>query len=282
MRPGARSIFWLAGIAMAGIGAAATIIVSGVYNVAAVEQHTAPVFWTLYTAMRQSVRQHAAAITPPPLSDPAVAMQGRVRYDAHCRACHGAPGVAADAFALGLTPAPLNLANVSREWPDRDLFWVVKNGIKMSAMPAWEFRFSDDELWSLVAYLKVMPAESPAQYRAALALAAGHATQDSSKHPSSGSAPTVSAKRGKVALLQYGCATCHDIPGVVGADAPVGPPLAHMARRGAIAGLLTNDVEHMVAWIREPQRWHPGSAMPDLGVSEADARDMASYLYSLD
>ena len=54
-----------------------------------------------------------------------------------------------------------------------------------------------------------------------------------------------------------------------------------MGQRGAIAGLLANNTENMVRWIREPQRLHPGSAMPELGVKEADARDMAAYLYSL-
>ena len=231
--------------------------------------------------MRQSVRHHAAQITLPPLSDPALATRGRRIYDEHCRRCHGAPGVAPEPFALGLTPTPLNLANMAREWQIKDLFWVVKNGIKMSAMPAWEFRLSEEELWAVVAYLQVLPSESPAQYFDAIS---AHRNQPAaSDHPPvhDEHAAAVNAERGKRAFLQYGCATCHDIPGVVGADAPVGPPLANMGQRGAIAGLLANNPENMVRWIREPQRLHPGSAMPDLGVKEPDARDMAAYLYSL-
>ena len=262
--------------------AVATFIGSGVYNIGAIEQHTAPVFWTLYAAMRQSVRHHAADITPPPLDDAKLVERGRTLYDDHCRQCHGAPGVAPDPFALGLTPTPLNLANMAREWPVRDLFWVVKNGIKMSAMPAWEFRLSEADLWAVIAYLQVLPVEPPSRYRAAMA---SRSERSSTSDDAASHERWVTAgnrERGRTALRQYACATCHDIPGVVGAAAPVGPPLAAVSRRGAIAGLLANDLPSMVRWIRDPQRVHPGSAMPNLGVTERDATDMAAYLYSLE
>jgi mono/diheme cytochrome c family protein len=280
MRRRVRIVTWFVVAAVVVGAAAAAFVASGVYNIAAVEQHTAPVYWALYAAMRQSVRHHAADITPPPLDDAKRVKRGRTLYDAHCRQCHGAPGVAPEPFALGLTPTPLNLANMAREWPARDLFWVVKNGIKMSAMPAWEFRLPEQDLWAVVAYLKALPAESPAQYRDAMAV-----RPDRPVAPRDALTPRdgdpASRERGKTALSQYGCATCHDIPGVVGAAAPVGPPLAAISRRGAIAGLLANDLPGMLQWIREPQDVHPGSAMPDLGVTARDARDMAAYLYSL-
>ena len=279
MRRRVRIVTWFVVAAVVVGAAAAAFVASGVYNIAAVEQHTAPVYWTLYAAMRQSVRHHAAEITPPPL-DAKHVERGRTLYDSHCRQCHGAPGVAPEPFALGLTPSPLNLANMAREWPARDLFWVVKNGIKMSAMPAWEFRLPEQDLWAVVAYLKVLPAESPAQYRDAMAVRPDRlVTPGDALTPQDGD--PASRERGKTALSQYGCATCHDIPGVVGAAAPVGPPLAAISRRGAIAGLLANDLPGMLQWIREPQDVHPGSAMPDLGVTARDARDMAAYLYSL-
>ena len=233
MRRPMRIVTWLVVAAVVVGAAAAAFVASGVYNIAAVEQHTALVYWTLYAAMRQSVRHHAAEITPPPL-DAKHVERGRTLYDSHCRQCHGAPGVAPEPFALGLTPSPLNLANMAREWPARDLFWVVKNGIKMSAMPAWEFRLPEQDLWAVVAYLKVLPAESPAQYRDAMAVRPDRlVTPGDALTPQDGD--PASRERGKTALSQYGCATCHDIPGVVGAAAPVGPPLAAISRRGAIA-----------------------------------------------
>ncbi|HSK11346.1 MAG TPA: c-type cytochrome [Vicinamibacterales bacterium] len=89
------------------------------------------------------------------------------------------------------------------------------------------------------------------------------------------------ADRGAVALRQYACSTCHVIPGIVGADALVGPPLNGIGSRKYLAGVLQNTPENMVHWIRYPQEAAPLSAMPDLGVTERDARDMVAYLYQL-
>jgi cytochrome c len=88
-------------------------------------------------------------------------------------------------------------------------------------------------------------------------------------------------QRGRVAIRQYGCQTCHLIPGVTGADALVGPPLNGIASRSYLAGVLPNSPEHMMEWLRNPQGINPLSAMPNVGVSESDARDIAAYLYTL-
>lgn len=88
--------------------------------------------------------------------------------------------------------------------------------------------------------------------------------------------------RGKVALQQHACTGCHAIPGVVGANSPVGPPLDRMAKRKYIAGIMPNTPENMIRWLRDPQSVAPLSAMPDLDVSDRNARDMAAYLYTLD
>jgi cytochrome c1 len=71
------------------------------------------------------------------------------------------------------------------------------------------------------------------------------------------------------------------IPGIEGADGLVGPPLIHFGSRVYIAGEVTNTPEHLLAWIEAPQAIEPGTAMPNLGVSEAEARDIAAYLYTL-
>lgn len=85
--------------------------------------------------------------------------------------------------------------------------------------------------------------------------------------------------RGRDAIVRYGCGACHLIPGVPGADALVGPPLNQFEERHYIAGTLPNTADNLVYWIRFPQSVEPGTAMPDLNVSEADARDIAAYLY---
>ena len=88
-------------------------------------------------------------------------------------------------------------------------------------------------------------------------------------------------ERGIVAIQSYGCGACHNIPGVAGANALVGPPLDYWAERDFIAGKLPNEPSHLAAWIRFPQAIEPGSAMPNMGVTEQDARDISAYLYSL-
>lgn len=86
---------------------------------------------------------------------------------------------------------------------------------------------------------------------------------------------------GKAAIQRYGCAACHTIPGVSGADGMVGPPLTQVAARTYLAGRLQNTPGNMIRWIRNPQEIDDKTAMPNLNVSEQDARDITSYLYTL-
>lgn len=89
-------------------------------------------------------------------------------------------------------------------------------------------------------------------------------------------------ERGRAAITAMGCAACHAVPGVREADALVGPPLDRFARRAIIAGRHPNRPEILIEWIMNPQDMNPGSGMPDMGVTEQVARDIAAYLYTLD
>jgi len=89
------------------------------------------------------------------------------------------------------------------------------------------------------------------------------------------------ARRGVKALERYGCGACHVIPGVRGADGMVGPPLIWFGRRTVIAGEVANTPDELIIWLMNPQRLEPATAMPNLGVRDGDARDMAAYLYTL-
>jgi cytochrome c1 len=82
-------------------------------------------------------------------------------------------------------------------------------------------------------------------------------------------------------MQEYGCDACHQIPGVPGATGYVGPPLVAWAERHYIAGKLPNKPVYLVEWLRFPQSIEPGTAMPDMGVTEQAARDMGAYLYTL-
>ncbi len=87
--------------------------------------------------------------------------------------------------------------------------------------------------------------------------------------------------QGQAAIRRYGCSTCHSIPGIEGAHGQVGPSLEGIASRAYLAGKLPNTPENMIKWIREPQEVQPGTAMPELGVTVQDGRDIAAYLYTL-
>ncbi len=89
------------------------------------------------------------------------------------------------------------------------------------------------------------------------------------------------SRAGRPAFRRYGCSACHVIPGIPGATGTAGPPLDGWAQRRFIAGAIANDAESLVLFIIEPQQVRPGSAMPNLEVTEADARNMAAYLYTL-
>lgn len=88
-------------------------------------------------------------------------------------------------------------------------------------------------------------------------------------------------ERGRAAIEKYGCGSCHTIPGVSGANSVVAPPLDHIASRMYLAGYLQNTPANMMHWIRHPQQHEPKTVMPNMGVTESDARDIAAYLYTL-
>ena len=89
------------------------------------------------------------------------------------------------------------------------------------------------------------------------------------------------ADRGQAAIRRYGCGSCHTIPGITGARGLVGPPLAGIASRVYVGGVVTNTPEHMIQWLEDPRSLSPKTAMPNLGVTHGDAANIASYLYTL-
>jgi mono/diheme cytochrome c family protein len=251
----------------------AAFVRSGLYDISATDQHLAPTYWLLDTAMKYSVRRRGAKIEVPDLKDEAMIARGASLYRASCESCHGAPGVAPEPFALGMTPTPVPLVHTARHWPPEDVFWVVKEGIKMTGMPAWKYRMRDEDIWDVVAFLPAMANMTPSQYKDMKSPPYERRQLSANEKPS--------AERGRKAIEQYACVTCHAIPGVVGPNFPVGPPLAGVGSRVMLGGVLPNSPENLARWIRTPQAFAPLSAMPNLGVSEADARDIAAFLATL-
>jgi cytochrome c1 len=97
------------------------------------------------------------------------------------------------------------------------------------------------------------------------------------------SSPITGADPGRATDVanRYGCGSCHTIPGIRGADGTVGPSLAAFADRGVLAGSLPMSAANIIAWIKDPQALEPGVAMPDMDVTDQDARDIAAYLLTL-
>jgi mono/diheme cytochrome c family protein/cytochrome c2 len=263
-----------AGMMLLGAIAGAVVLLSGVMNTSATRQHFRVTHRILDLGLDYSVRAKTDEIVAPSLDDPGFVERGHACYRQHCVVCHGAPGEPPGAAALGMMPVPTNLAGVAREQSPEWLYYVTRNGIRMTGMPAWQFRLSDDDLWAVVAFLRRLPALSAADYRARDAAAAGlGCTGRAESQPP----PTPEAE---VVLRQYACHSCHVIEGVVGPKIHVGPALAAWPRRALIAGTLPNTRDNLVRFLRAPHEVSRGSLMPDLGVTEADARVMAEYLFA--
>lgn len=88
-------------------------------------------------------------------------------------------------------------------------------------------------------------------------------------------------RRGANAIRKYGCQSCHSIKGISGANGLVGPPLTGIASRSYIAGVLVNNPDNMITWLRNPPAVDNKTVMPNMGVTEKDARDISAYLYTL-
>lgn len=86
---------------------------------------------------------------------------------------------------------------------------------------------------------------------------------------------------GPAAIGRYGCGSCHTIPQVQAANGKVGPPLTGIASRAYLAGRLSNSPANMVRWIQHPQQVEHGTVMPDMSVTDDDARDITAFLYTL-
>jgi len=138
---------------------------SGLYSVAASRGHFAVTDAILTFGMQNSVRTHAIGIEVPSLDSKDMSTLGAAHFHSGCAFCHGAPGVPISPVAQSMLPPPPNLSTSMREWRDRELFWIVKNGIKYTGMPAWAAEQRDDEVWAVVAFLRRLPRLDAVAYR---------------------------------------------------------------------------------------------------------------------
>ena len=147
---------------------AAVFFFGGFFNVAASQQDPGPVNWALIHVRTASIDRHATDRPPTPIDDPATVKAGaRAFANRGCINCHGGPGVEWAKFSEGLNPGPPDLKDVVNEREPRQLFWVIKNGIKMTGMPSFgAVEVTDQEIWSIVAFLKKLPSTSDDDFKA--------------------------------------------------------------------------------------------------------------------
>ena len=148
--------------------AAAAFFFGGFFNIAADEQDPAPVAWALIHVRTAAIEHHATDVPPTPLDDPATVKAGaRAFAERGCVNCHGGPGATWAKFSEGLNPGPPDLKEVVGTLQPSELFWVVKHGIRMTGMPSFAAAgVPDQEIWSIVAFLRKLPTVSDADYKA--------------------------------------------------------------------------------------------------------------------
>ena len=163
MKPMAAAVLVLA-VAATGFLA---FIYSGIYDISATTPHFGLTHKVLRTVMEQSVKRQARDVQVPELDDPEKVHLGFRIFNAMCVTCHGAPGAPASEINKGLYPLAPDLAEAAKAWAPAELYVIVKRGIKMSGMPAFEPTHSGEQLWALVAFLKVLPTLPAADYQSA-------------------------------------------------------------------------------------------------------------------
>jgi mono/diheme cytochrome c family protein len=157
------------------IGAAggAVFVTTGVFNVSAVYQDPKPIHWLVTKVREYSIERRAEPIAVPDLAEHDMVASGASAYGEMCAGCHGAPGRDPFVGARDMNPPPPDLAELVTEQEPGELFWAIKNGIRMTGMPAWGQTHSDEEIWQLVAFVDELPGLTAADFRKLQREAAG-------------------------------------------------------------------------------------------------------------
>jgi mono/diheme cytochrome c family protein len=141
-------------------------IYSGVYNISAMIHHDKLTNWMMNTVRENSIKHNADEdIKMSDLTDTSLIRMGFVHFREMCVGCHGGPGIEQGEIAKGLYPNPPMLSKVTKDWTPRQLFWITKNGLKMTGMPAFGITHTDDMIWAIVAFTKKLPTLTKEQYQ---------------------------------------------------------------------------------------------------------------------
>jgi mono/diheme cytochrome c family protein len=171
MRKALIALLVLAVLSFAG---AIAFVYSGVIDVSATTKDPGFVRWVLMKTMRRSAAARAEGIAPPALDAPDRVKKGAVGYEAMCSPCHGAPGREGSEIGKGLNPPPPDLAHSAKELTAAQLFWLTKNGVRMTGMPAFGPTHDDEAIWDIIAFVQRLPVMGAEEYATLTATSAEH------------------------------------------------------------------------------------------------------------
>ncbi|MCA9401402.1 MAG: c-type cytochrome [Candidatus Omnitrophica bacterium] len=270
---------------VSGLGAL-IFIYSGFYDIAASRPHTKLVEKMLLMTKRQAVKFHARDVKVPNLDNEEFVKKGFVLYRRNCVTCHGAPGESRSRIGIGVNPNPPPLEKAVEEWSEAEVAWIIKHGLKMAGMPAFKFGHTEEDIWAMTAFVKRINTLSPQEYRQMLAATEEKIPKEKvcwlpKKDSSDEWVKWEDSQEGKELIEYHGCAACHVIPGIKEPRGNVGPPLNNWKERHYISGTMVNTPDNFVKWILDPPHFDANTAMPDLELTEEEAKKIANYLYTL-
>jgi cytochrome c553 len=144
----------------------AAFILSGVYNVAASARHFYLTEWFLELTLSRSIDTQSSGIEAPRLDDETLIRLGAKHFATGCQPCHSGPGLKPSPIAQGMYPAAPPLGDNVHDWEDRELFFIIRHGLKYTGMPQWTGDGRGDEVWAMVAFVRQLPEMTPADYAA--------------------------------------------------------------------------------------------------------------------
>ncbi|MDE2183348.1 MAG: cytochrome c [Alphaproteobacteria bacterium] len=158
-------IAWLSGIVIAVVVAVIVYFFAGFYNVSALRPGNSVMSSALESIREASVERHAEATPPAGLDDASMVQAGAHEFvEEGCVMCHGSPGVKPAKFEQGLDPQPPGVDDIGQDMSAAEVFWIIHNGIRMTAMPAFGGHTSSDEQWKLVSYIRHIRQVTPQQF----------------------------------------------------------------------------------------------------------------------
>lgn len=240
--------------------AGGALVASGLVPIRASSDHWPVTRWLLDFAKRRSVATHAMGVQVPDLDDPARILKGAGHYEIGCSPCHGRPGRGRSEIVLEMTPHPPLLRETLERWEPPELFYIVRHGIKFTAMPAWPVDGGAEEVWDVVAFLQRMPEMEEEVYeRLAFGALAGDLQGDDRALPTAPDADPMDADsledslaRAPAPVLQT-CGRCHGTegrgrgPGAFPSLAGQRPAYLERSLRAFARGDRPSGIMHVVA-----------------------------------